>query len=149
MESAESEQLAQNRATGWRTVHRRRVGKCEHRQPEPGAEQRTCSGAHRRRIGAAQPRPRGGREFVLDGVEDAAVEDAVNRSALGPTTWILLYAGDAATGVRAELSHPNMTDDSFVSHWQERIIIPTDTPPDETLPLETPIEDVPFDIREA
>ena len=88
-------------------------------------------------------------QFVLDGVEDAAVEDAVNRSALGPTTWILLYAGDAATGVRAELSHPNMTDDSFVSHWQERIIIPTDTPPDETLPLETPIEDVPFDIREA
>lgn len=88
-------------------------------------------------------------QFALDGVEDAAVEDAVNRLAFGPTTWILLYADEPGFGVRAELSHPNMTDDSFVSHWQERIIIPTETPPDETLPLETPIEDVPFDIREA
>ncbi|MGO0603681.1 hypothetical protein [Brevibacterium linens] len=88
-------------------------------------------------------------QLALDSVEDAAVEDAVNRLAFDPKTWILLYRADPGTGVRAELSYPNMTDDGFVSRWQERIIIPTETPLDETLPLETPVEDVPFDIREA
>jgi hypothetical protein len=88
-------------------------------------------------------------QLALDSIEDAAIADAASTPRLDPNTWILLYVNDPITGVRAELSHPDSTGDRFISHWRERIIIPMENTMDETLPIETPVEDVHFDIREA
>ncbi|WP_210604296.1 hypothetical protein [Brevibacterium oceani] len=88
-------------------------------------------------------------QLVFESVEEAAIADAASTPRLDPNTWILLYVDDPVNGVRAELSHPDSTADRFISHWLERIIIPGENTMDETLPIETPVEDVHFDIREA
>ena len=88
-------------------------------------------------------------QLAFDTVEDAAIADAAAAPRFDAGTWILLYTNDPVTGVRAELSLPDSTGDRFISHWRERIIIPTENTMDETLPIETPVDDVHFDILEA
>lgn len=88
-------------------------------------------------------------QTVLESVEDDAIEHALRTGHLDASTWILLYFDEPGTGLRAELSYPHATADGYVSAWPERIIIPLEQPMDELLPLETPVEDVEFEIREA
>ena len=88
-------------------------------------------------------------QLVLTPVEDAAIEDAVNSRRIDSTTWILMYFYDPVAGLRAEISLPRYTFEGFISDWTDRIIIPTEAPLDEMLPLSVPLEDVPFDILQA